>query len=255
MEGKLVADMLSRLAQADGLDAAATQKLQESMAFVEQLFDGLGLCLSEDGDLLSQWRGYASDASGISIGFSKDYLEELANARDPEEPGFTLKKVEYETEAQENLVKPTYLRVKELIEKGAYKIPGRRSLLDSRSDEELERDNKDIEDTRLQLSMTMLTLIPKLFLLKTKAFREEREWRLISPFIKNTEINDTCSFRALTDRIVPYRKFELHKLQTGPIVEIILGPKNTTPSHAIDSFLIQNGFSDVKIKYSEASYR
>lgn len=32
------------------------------------------ICFSEEGDLLSQWRGYA-DAQGISIGFSKDYFK------------------------------------------------------------------------------------------------------------------------------------------------------------------------------------
>lgn len=32
-------------------------------------------CFSENGDLLSQWRGYANDAKGISIGFNKDILQ------------------------------------------------------------------------------------------------------------------------------------------------------------------------------------
>lgn len=31
-------------------------------------------CFSEDGDLLSQWRGYAEDATGVSIGFNSDYI-------------------------------------------------------------------------------------------------------------------------------------------------------------------------------------
>lgn len=255
MEGKLVADTLSRLAQTDDLDKTATQKLQEAMASIEQLFEGLGLCLSEDGDLLSQWRGYASDASGVSIGFSKDYLEKLKDARNIEDSGFTINKVEYETEAQESLVKPAYLRVKESIEKGAFKTPGRRNLLDARSDEEVERDNSHISDTHLQLTMTLLTLMPKLFLLKTRAFREEREWRLVSPFVKNIDIDDDCSFHPLADRIVPYRKFELLDLQIDPIAEIIIGPKNVTPRYAIDSFLKQSGFPNVKVLNSEATYR
>jgi hypothetical protein len=32
-------------------------------------------CFSEAGDLLSQWRGYANDAQGISIGFYKPILQ------------------------------------------------------------------------------------------------------------------------------------------------------------------------------------
>src|SRR5690606_28676010 len=36
--------------------------------------EGFALCLSEKGDLLSQWRAYARDGTGISIGFSSDFL-------------------------------------------------------------------------------------------------------------------------------------------------------------------------------------
>jgi len=254
MEGKLVADILARIAQSDGLDHVATQRLQESVAALEKIIDGLGFCLSEDGDLLSQWRGYAADASGVSIGYSKEYLEKLAEAiRDPEKPGFTLQKVEYEYENQECLVKPTYLKVKELIEEGAFKIPGKRGLLDDRSDEEVEREKDKIVDAYQRLALTMLALFSKLFLLKTKAFREEREWRLISYFMKQG--NDVCSFRALTDRIAPYRKYGLLELQSEPIVEVILGPKNVTPNYVIDSFLKQRGFVNVKVLRSEATYR
>ncbi|MCA2408452.1 DUF2971 domain-containing protein [Rhizobium leguminosarum] len=37
----------------------------------------LGLCLSEEGDLLSQWRGYADDGRGFSIGFRPSLLDTL----------------------------------------------------------------------------------------------------------------------------------------------------------------------------------
>lgn len=71
MEGKLVARALMRLAERDGLNPVAAERLQNAVAFLEGMFDGLGFCFSEDGDLLSQWRGYASDATGIAIGFSR----------------------------------------------------------------------------------------------------------------------------------------------------------------------------------------
>lgn len=75
MEGKLVAEIIGLIAKDDELDQAATERLQESVFRLEQFVDGLGFCLSECGDLLSQWRGYADDATGVSIGFSKNYLE------------------------------------------------------------------------------------------------------------------------------------------------------------------------------------
>jgi hypothetical protein len=254
MEGKLVAEILARIAKADGLDQAATQRLQKLVSGLEQVIDGLGFCLSEDGDLLSQWRGYATDATGVSIGFSKDYLEQFAEASGAsEKPGFTLQKVEYDLEIQESLIKPTYIEIKELINEGAFKFPGKRSLLDERSDDEVKKDNEKIKGAFSRLSMTMLTLFVKLFLLKTSAFREEREWRLISYFVKTGD--DMCSFRALNDRIVPYREFELLASESGSILEVILGPKNTTPNYIIESFLKQRGFPNVTILRSEATYR
>lgn len=254
MEGKLVTEILTRLAEDDGLDKTYTQRLQESAAWLEEIVDGLGFCLSEDGDLLSQWRGYAADASGVSIGFSKEYLEQLAAAtRNQKKPGFTLQKVEYNSEDQLRLVEPAYKKIKELIDKGAFKISAARGLLSIRSDEEIEIENKKIKDASSRLSMVMLTLFSKLFLLKTSAFREEREWRLISYFVKIGE--DMCSFRVQNNRIIPFRKFELLELDSDPIVEVIIGPKNMTPNYVIESFLKQCGFANVKISYSKASYR
>lgn len=254
MEGKLVAEILARIAKADGLDQTATQRLQESVSGLEQVIDGLGFCLSEDGDLLSQWRGYAADATGVSIGFSKDYLEQLAAAdRNQEKPGFTLQKVEYDLETQESLIKPTYKKIKELINKGAFKFPGKYNLLDIRSHDEVKRNNEMIKAAFSQLSITVLLLFEKLFLLKTRAFREEREWRLISYLVKTGD--DICSFRALNDRIVPLREFELLESESSSIVEVILGPKNKTPNYVIESFLKQSGFANVTILRSEATYR
>jgi len=253
MEGKLVAEILTRIAEADGLDQPATQRLQKLVSGLEEVFDGLGFCLSEKGDLLSQWRGYAADATGVSIGFSKDYLEQLGKAsRSENKPGFTLNKVEYEPEIQENLIRPTYIEIKKLINEGAFKRV-KRGLLDVRSDDEVRRDNEKVRDASSRLLMTLFPLFTKLFLLKTRAFREEREWRLISYFTKTGD--DMCSFRALNDRIVPYREFELFKSQGSSIVKVILGPKNTTPSYVIESFLRQREFPDVTILRSEASYR
>jgi hypothetical protein len=254
MEGKLIAEILARIAKADGLDQAATQRLQKLVSGLEQVIDGFGFCLSEDGDLLSQWRGYGADATGVSIGFSKDYLEQFAEAsRAQKKPGFTLQRVEYDPEIQEKLIKPTYIEIKKLINEGAFKFLGKRSLLDVRSDDEVKRDNEKIKSAFSRLSVTVLTLFAKLFLLKTSAFREEREWRLISYFAKTGD--DMCSFRALNDRIVPYREFELLQSESGSIVKVILGPKNTTPNYVTESFLKQRGFPNVTILRSEATYR
>ena len=254
MEGKLVTNVIVQMAKSDGLDQANIQRLKESISLLEQIMEGLGFCLSEEGDLLSQWRGYADDASGVSIGFSKKYLEKLSKeSLNPQKSGFTLKKVEYEYESQKKRIQATYDKIKELIDNGAYKPLVHRTLLGSKTDEEIEAENKIIKKTYWDLSLTILPLIFELFLLKTKAFQEEREWRLISPLIKNG--NDECCFQSLPDKIIPYRKFSLSTLEENSIVKVILGPKNNTPVYVIDGLLKQNNFDNVKVIRSESSYR
>ncbi len=253
MEGKLVTEIITRIAKADGLDKDAINRLQQSVSILEQVFDGLGFCLSEEGDLLSQWRGYAADATGVSVGFSKDYLEQFAEtSRGQEISGFSLQRVEYDLEKQNSLIKPTYIEIKKLIDEGAFKFPTRRSLLDTRSNDEVESDNEKFKRAFSNLSMRVLLLFEKLFLLKTDAFSEEKEWRLISYLVKR---DDRCSFRALNDRIVPFRRFELLESESGSIVEVILGPKNKTPNYVIEGLLKRSGFANVKILHSKATYR
>ncbi len=256
MEGKLVATVVARLAERDGLDQIDIHRLQESIGLLEQTIDGLGFCLSEEGDLLSQWRGYAADATGVAIGFSREYLEQLSESRKPDTSGFILEKVEYDLAAQEAQVKPTYGRVKQLIEEGAFKQTGLISAWLANTEEEIEeieRDRQLNQQAFLNLSITLTTLLVKLFLLKSPAFREEREWRLVSYLLHGIE--DICLYRTLPDRVIPYRKFELLGLERAPIDEVVLGPKHTTPIKVIEDFLKQSGFGEVKVRRSEATYR
>ena len=59
MEGKHVSDLLCEFLGKEDLDEATSEALKEAVSFLNQFVDGLGFCLSEDGNLLSQWRGYA----------------------------------------------------------------------------------------------------------------------------------------------------------------------------------------------------
>lgn len=255
MEGKLVADAFKRLAERDELDANTMDGLQNSLELLEQLADGLGFCLSEEGDLLSQWRGYADDGSGVSIGFSRQHLSWLRDSRKERgEPSFDLYRVVYEPDSQDEQVEPTYQEAKRFIDQGAYRNWGLRSLLDTRSNEEFEREKEIARKANISLAVTLLALFPKLFVLKGPAFREEREWRLISYFTRNG--TDKCLYQACQDRVIPYRELKLFKSDIGqPIKEVILGPKHISSPVVVEDFLDQNGFEGVQVRRSEASYR
>jgi len=254
MEGKLVAKAVTRLAERDGLDRNTIERLQEWLTIVENESDGLGFCLSEEGDLLSQWRGYAADATGVAIGFSRAYLEEIAvSSRKANPPGFSLKRVEYSLVGHESMVDPFYRELKKHIDDGAFKLSGYRGLLDARSDEEIEKERDKIVSSEASLFFSVLDLSPMLFYLKSIAFAEEREWRLVSFFIQG--LIDECTYRTSSDRVIPYRSFELTTVDRPPIAEVVLGPKHQTPPHIVRSFLKKSGFGEVKVRRSEASYR
>ena len=98
-----------------------------------------------------------------------------------------------------------------------------------------------------------MPLVFQLFCLKSFAFEEEHEWRLLShlaPYGKNA-----CLHRVVDNRIVPYRKVELAELKRNPIAEVILSPKHGTPPKIVENFLKMNHYGLVKVTRSEASYR
>lgn len=154
MEGRVVEQILQDFivsgTVAGEFGMEFVQFVGDEMSQLRQSMEGLGFSLSEQGDLLSQWRGYAADATGVSIGFSRESLQSIAS---DSSAGVTLRQVEYASKAQYALVTPIFEEVR------------RRFLEESR------RSARDCIYSRL---------VPLLYVLKTEAFAEEREWRLLA---------------------------------------------------------------------------
>ena len=193
-------------------------------------------CFSESGDMLSQWRAYADDGRGIAIGFSIDNMKinrmfPATLAMDNDERSVGLCKVIYTREAQENFIN-------NMIEEY---ISGK-SLIESAS------------------SISQLSTI-----FKNPAFLEEREWRILhSPILcYNGTSNDSmimgkiseCKFRMTSFGISPYFDWSFANHDPLPIKEVILGPQHRSDPGDIDFFLNYNGFKEVTLKVSSASYR
>ena len=255
MEGKLVSEIIERFARNDGFDESTISYLQTYLKVFDEDIDGLGFCLSKDGDLLSQWRGYAGDATGLSIGFSKEYLNSLKEwVISQKKPVFSIAKVRYEQAAQEELVRPIYDEIKSFFQSGRHHIPHPPTLLGQKSEYEFEKEMSDFKNNNFAFYLTILRLLPDLYSLKTYAFREEQEWRMI--IHHSIHPNDSmCLYKALHDRIVPYMAFDLTKLSIEPVREVIIGPKNFTPVHVIENFLEKCVFKNVKVYRSSATYR
>lgn len=256
-EGKIVGTTFKALFEKRGLEEKKVESAMQFINKLEEITDGLGFCLSESGDLLSQWRGYAHDGRGYSVGFSKEYLEELASKKPNEVAWFRLNKVIYTPEEHEKALQPIFDQVIEDILEGKLEMPGMLSILsghgDSTAEYSYELALKKYQQSLHQLVLKIFKAIFHLYTLKNHAFQEEKEWRLISHLMRDQD--DQCNFRVSNNNLIPFRSYLLEKYSNPIINEVILGPKNITPEFVVKSFLKQKGFGDVSVKRSSATYR
>lgn len=198
-------------------------------------------CFSEEGDILSQWRAYANDGRGVSIGFNTAYFNikhQLPYTMAAyNENSIGLHEVFYDSAIQAEIIKA-------LLEKV------------SSSEQMTSTEALEIAARLKQYS----------FVFKNPAFFEEREWRIIhTPLIMGSHKDGTtqvigaiseCKFRVTINDIAPYFLLSFTKRKAiSPIAEIILGPKNQMEMYKIRTFLSMNDLRNITIKFSESSYR
>lgn len=254
LEGKLVAESVARIAKSEGLADDETARIQDEIARLESTFSGLGFCLSEEGDLLSQWRGYAVDGTGVAIGFEEDYLEWLAGANaDEKMPSIRLARVEYELEAHDGLVRETYQEMKRLMESGDWARKNAIADLLAEDAETSSKVSKKAVSANMNISLAALRFLDHLYLLKSPGFREEREWRLISHLIADTQ--GRIGYRPSGNQLIPYRTCKMGDPGQTPISRVVLGPKHKTPTSVVESFLRQANLGDITVSRSSTSYR
>lgn len=171
-------------------------------------------CFCENGDLLSQWRGYGSTGTGYSLGFQfhattkRISIPEDINTKS--KPAF-LRKVIYKDEQKRKLVKDYLAHIQEAVEK----------------DLELDPSRQKIAPNVLGQAAGDL-LIDMIMSFKDEAFSEENEWRLIHAVMPSHEPN-CLNFSNSPTGIKSYRvnhvvdiendderKFPCFKITAGP---------------------------------------
>jgi hypothetical protein len=80
-------------------EKAACAQLRESLSGLEDV-NIFAACFCQDGDLLSQWRGYSGAGQGYAIAFNSQFLTHLASIG-----SFTKGKCIYDTELQYTILK------------------------------------------------------------------------------------------------------------------------------------------------------
>lgn len=178
-----------------------------------EMVSNINLCvcsLTEQGDLLSQWRGYSKKIGGYSIGFDFQGIKSIAN-----DNGFELVKCIYDELTQQERVESIINKSIELVGKS------------------VERDQ--VKKRADYFEKELIKLAPAL---KDKSFSEEAEWRLIS-IVKTKDLD----FRAGNSMIIPYKKIPLgQKIELRNILkEVIVGhtPHIVLAQRATQLFLIK----------------
>ncbi len=156
----------------------------------------LNICVcsfSENGDSLSQWRGYGAGGSSYALGFRSSFLRKLAKQH-----RFFLAKCIYSESHQQKIVE----------ELATWAIKNVSS--NSAANEEGESD----------FLVQLMRIAP---LLKNPHFQDEAEWRLISGAVFADR--SSFGFREGRSFIVPHFKLAFPKqISRPPISEIVVGP-------------------------------
>jgi len=199
---------------------------------------------SSDGDVLSQWRAYASDGAGFAVGFNprlfgiRPVMPSLRPS--PDDPDIGLSRIFYQ---DGKLLETLDFWVTHCHDKACS------SFVSDAADR--------CYDNILQFALTT----------KNPAFKEEQEWRIIWLPSGNPAANSgdaelsSMKFRVRQGRVIPYYELRcrLTPHDVMPIREIVLGPKNPHRDgiNAIEQLLAANGhnLANIKVWASKATYR
>jgi len=189
---------------------------------------------TEEGDLLSQWRGYCSKG-GFSIGFHFNLLFQIAKRHD----SFLLPCV-YDFKIQKKILE-------ELL------------VFHSKKYDEAIKDNNQKNSDELARSISnefIISLFAIAPILKHESFREEKEWRIVSSILR--AIPD-IKFRASESNVIPYIEISLCKNEEEiEFKQVFIGPAsiNHYSEEAVSQLLRKNRMSQkAAIRLSSAPYR
>jgi hypothetical protein len=199
--------------------------------------------LSSESDLLSQWRAYGQNGSGVAIGFKRTALpgsERLPMLTYGKKDSVSLHQVVYNENAQNQLI--------DSILAPAF-------------------EGAEVDDQAhwaMSTAASQLAGLSSIF--KNPAFAEEKEWRIVhEPIIMGKEGSNESKihvsiskpkYRTSGGKLISYFEYDFTGLDATDIFsEIVLGPKSEVSSFDLSLLLTENGLANLKVSRSKASYR
>ena len=227
------------------------------------------LCLSEEGDLLSQWRGYADDGKGICLGLNVEEILKFVGISSVS--GFSLEKVEYLSKEQ----------IDEWVKNVANQMLGIVEIILGAIEEgniqyySAKEFDEDIFNT---IYYNILSEVEESIKFKTEGFKEEKEWRF---FIKNSlnkddikgkkitsigtlgegarrktskYVADNVEFNIKENDMVPFVSLKFEKFHNNLINQVICGPNNKIREKDLELFLRKDGYRNCKGRKTNITY-
>jgi hypothetical protein len=193
-------------------------------------------CFCEEDNLLSPWRAYGENGTGVSIAFAPyGFMRYSGPDMPPERLGLTrLWKVFYSTEVQENIVENALDRIPEMHKESSVKIIARK--------------------TADAIHFFMPTF-------KNEDFKEEKERRLI--FTPSPKCEVGPSYRVARGMLVPYYSLKALGRQLDgpeellPITHVTIGPsvRKALNVESTKMLLAQNRYQNVTVRASDTPFR
>jgi hypothetical protein len=206
-------ELESMMARSTSLaEKAACVQLKDSLSGLEDI-NIFAVCFCENGDLLSQWRGYSGSSHGYSIAFDSESLMHISSMKN-----FTIGRCIYDPEVQWSIVHEAVLHsVKNAVD---FSSSARRWGFHGPLADILFRCGGFFKDP---------------------SFKDEQEWRLISSTVMY--FDEQLGFRSGNSMIVPYYKLSILNEGNLPIRHIVVGPcpHMELAKFAVTSLLMNHG--------------
>ena len=203
-------------------------------------------CFCEEGDLLSQWRGYAR-GGGYAIGFDVQKLESL--------PSLPLT---YDNSADPSRLIGVYTSTYDPFEDALpqpqlVKVEYGEAAADRFADEINSQIAQQPHGHSSEVAFVQFLgrVLPGLARIKHAAFEEEKEWRIVA--IADT-LSDQIAFRPGPYGLLPYYKLQL---PTDAVREVIVGPgpHSALRVESVRRLLAAAGKQHVRVRPSSAPFR
>jgi hypothetical protein len=228
--------IIRRFNSSTGEEKKLYDQLKQWLWTLESQIHVFVFSMTQNGDLLSQWRAYCKPNDGYSIGFASQKLSLHATSKST----FFLSPCVYKTEEHTLIISELIDDVRDMFH--TKRASG--SQLDSA-----------LSAATASFVISFLVAAP---VIKDPAFHEEQEWRLLS-WLNYASLSDQrVSYRDGRTLLIPYVVVELApESEQLPINEIIIGPSShrEIEATAVMGYLIKSNTIDRTVKLSAVPFR